>query len=438
MRSIFSLTTRIMSIVIIFFSILLSIVTYSHYISMEQYTKASEHDKSQLLLDAIEPIVTIHLFLGFDEPLSHYLKEIVQKNPMVLQLVVKDAKDQIHFYYQSPTYQTQAHSNLHLERTIYDQISPDSIGQIEMVYSNQQYTQTLNDYRQFSILILIGTSSLIIILILLLRHTLNPLRELAQELFNYNPATFHFSKKRVHQHHEVAVIQNAVVNMVEKIQNYTKRLYDLNLKLESKVKERTKTLEIANNQLRNEISDRKKAEKALRHANEMLETLSTKDALTNLYNRRILEQKLQTYWQTAWREKSPLSIIMCDIDFFKKINDTYGHQMGDQCLQEIAKIFENSISRPTDIIARYGGEEFIFVLPDTPASGALRIAEAIQNLLAKRNICHETEVKMTLSIGISSVIPTKEIEWSSLIQAADEALYEAKHNGRNRIVVRPL
>jgi diguanylate cyclase (GGDEF)-like protein len=405
---------------------------------MEQYTKTSEHDKSQLLLDAIEPIVAIHLFLGFDQSLNQYLEEIVQKNPLILQLSVQDMREQIHFYYRSPIYQEEASNSLNFERIIYDKVSPGSIGQLEMVYSTQQYTKTLNDYRQFSILILVGTASLMMILIILLRHTLNPLRELAQELLNYEPATFHFSKKRVHRQHEVAIIQNAVIHMVEKIQNYTKRLYDLNLKLESKVKERTKTLEIANNQLRNEISDRKKAEKELRYANEKLETLSTKDALTNLYNRRILEQKLQTYWQTAWREKSPLSIIMCDIDFFKKINDTYGHQMGDHCLQEIAKVFENSISRPTDIIARYGGEEFIFVLPDTPASGALRIAEAIQNMLKKRNICSDTKVKMTLSIGISSVIPTKEIAWSALIQAADEALYEAKHNGRNRIVVRPL
>jgi len=128
--------------------------------------------------------------------------------------------------------------------------------------------------------------------------------------------------------------------MVEKIEGYTDAMFKLNLELEMKVRERTKTIEEKNEQLKREIEERTRAEEALKYANRMLEKLSTTDSLTGLYNRRVFEQSLKKYWKTALREKQPISMILCDIDHFKKINDTYGHQAGDRCLKEFAQILQ--------------------------------------------------------------------------------------------------
>ena len=307
-----------------------------------------------------------------------------------------------------------------------------------MLYSNDQYTKVIHDYTIFSIFIILGAIGLIVILIMILRSTLRPLRELAQDLFQYDPKELHFDKKFDPKDDEIGTIQMAIINLVNKINDYTKKLHQLNRELEQRVYDRTQKLYIANKQLRKEIKERKKIEKALRQANQRLERLSTRDTLTNLFNRRVLEEKLESFWKMALRDHKPISILMCDIDFFKKINDTYGHQAGDQCLQEIAKIFESVIRRSTDLVARYGGEEFIFVLFDTPLPGALKIAEDIQKSLAQRNQSPNTKIKMTLSIGIASIIPNQKWSWENLIQYADQALYQAKENGRNRIEIATL
>ncbi|BDY13749.1 diguanylate cyclase [Hydrogenimonas cancrithermarum] len=433
-----TLMTRIIAVVTLFFLFLLALVSYSHYLSMEQYTKKSETEKSALLLNSIEPIITINMFLGLDEPMHDYLQKIIQQNPMIVELSVKDMEEGIHFMFSSKTFNPYGFEPIRLEQTIFDKITSTPIGKIEMLYSNARYTQLLGHYREFTILLLVGAAALVGLLVIMLRSALTPLRELAGELIAYDPKKLNFSKTRVDKSDEVGIIQNAVVDMVEKIQDYTKTLSKLNLELETKVKERTHTLENTNARLRREVQERIKAEDALKNANRMLERLSTRDALTNLCNRRVFERNLKTYWKIARREKTAISIIMCDIDFFKKINDTYGHLAGDICLQEIAKILERTISRPMDIVARYGGEEFIFILPDTPLSGARTIANEIQKLVAERNGSKKTKIKMTISIGISNCVPKDRRKPTDLVGAADMALYEAKKRGRDRIVVHPL
>lgn len=176
---------------------------------------------------------------------------------------------------------------------------------------------------------------------------------------------------------------------------------------------------------------------ALQQLNQELERLATLDSLTKLANRRRLDEYLQREWRRALREQIPLSLILCDIDYFKPYNDTYGHQAGDDCLQQVAEAINHAASRPGDLAARYGGEEFTVILPNTPGEGAMRVAYLIQNHLQSLKLIHpnsEVNPYVTLSMGVSSTIPTTTGSPDTLIQMADRALYEAKEQGRNRII----
>ncbi len=433
-----SLSTKIIVAVTLFFFAALGTITYFNYTSMQNFAKKSEEEKSEQLLNSIEPIISINMFLGMDAPMRDYLNKIVKTTPMILKLIVKDSGGKVHFSYISPRYRTQNITPIELKHTIRDKLMPEPVGEIEMAYSNAKYSEIVDRYKHFSFQLLLAALALVLLLIILLKKALAPLKELARELKSYDPMKSNFSKKRIEGEGEISIIQNAIVDMVEKIQGYTDRLFKLNLELEKKVKERTETIENTNSQLRKEIEERKRAEEALKYANRMLEKLSTTDSLTGLYNRRVFEQNFNRFWKIAVRERSPISVILCDIDHFKKINDTYGHQAGDVCLREFAEILLKCVSRPMDMVARYGGEEFIFLLPDTPLPGAVTIANEIQLLLKKRNENGKTKIKMTTSIGISSIVPDNLDESRHLILEADRALYDAKKSGRNRIVTNPL
>ncbi len=433
-----SLSTKIIVAVTLFFFAALGTITYFNYTSMQNFAKKSEEEKSEQLLNSIEPIISINMFLGMDAPMRDYLNKIVKTTPMILKLIVKDNGGKVHFSYISPKYKTQNITPIELKHTIRDKLIPEPVGEIEMAYSNAKYSEIVDRYKHFSFQLLLAAFALVLLLIILLKKALAPLKELARELKSYDPMKSNFSKKRIEGEGEIHIIQNAVVDMIEKIQGYTDRLFKLNLELEKKVKERTETIENTNSQLRKEIEERKRAEEALKYANRMLEKLSTTDSLTGLYNRRVFEQNFNRFWKIAVRERRPISVILCDIDHFKKINDTYGHQAGDVCLREFAEILLKCVSRPMDMVARYGGEEFIFLLPDTPLPGAVTIANEIQLLLRERNENGKTKIKMTTSIGISSIIPDNLDESRHLILSADRALYDAKKSGRNRIVTNPL
>ncbi len=137
------------------------------------------------------------------------------------------------------------------------------------------------------------------------------------------------------------------------------------------------------------------------------------------------------------REKKPLSLIMCDIDFFKKYNDTYGHQKGDECLQRVAKAISEVVKRPADLVARYGGEELAIILPNTNLEGAIYIAKRIHQKIYNLYIPHQGAPiykQLTMSLGVSAIIPFPEATYKSLIAAADRALYQAKEKGRNQVI----
>ena len=183
----------------------------------------------------------------------------------------------------------------------------------------------------------------------------------------------------------------------------------------------------------------------LQTVNEELHRLATLDSLTQLANRYWFNMYLSQEWQHLLIEEAQgfrvkgnsncLSLIMCDVDYFKPYNDTYGHLAGDFCLQEVAKAIQETVNRPADLVARYGGEEFAVILPNTSAEMAFDIAERIRTKVKGLRIAHSKSPisqYVTLSLGVSSILPHRESSPEELIATADRALYRAKEQGRDR------
>jgi two-component system cell cycle response regulator len=174
-------------------------------------------------------------------------------------------------------------------------------------------------------------------------------------------------------------------------------------------------------------------QKELIEANKRLELLSITDGLTKLHNHRHFQDELARAFDESQRYQRPLAMAMADIDFFKKINDTYGHAVGDEVLKAVAKIFRESI-RSTDLAARYGGEEFAVMMPETELDAAITFAEKMRSLIAAQPVMTQAgPVPVTVSIGVAAVPYTRTHMAKELIVAADKALYRAKRNGRNQV-----
>ncbi len=180
----------------------------------------------------------------------------------------------------------------------------------------------------------------------------------------------------------------------------------------------------------------KVSQKQLASANLELQRQNGQDGLTGIANRRNFDDILHKEWQRGSRNGRPLSVLMCDVDYFKQYNDCYGHLAGDLCLQKVAAALTGNLKRPGDVAARYGGEEFSLVLPDTDLNGAAAVAEncrAHLERLAIPSSAAENGAVVTISVGVASVVPTMASSALTLLQRADIALYEAKTSGRNRV-----
>lgn len=184
------------------------------------------------------------------------------------------------------------------------------------------------------------------------------------------------------------------------------------------------------------VRARVKTHLTLKLQNDYLKGLASLDGLTGIPNRRAFDVRLAQAWSQACREGGTLSLMMIDIDYFKRYNDHLGHVQGDECLRQVAKAIAQSVNRPYDMAARFGGEEFACVLPETTLQGALILAEKIQARIRQLANAHpgsEVSEWVSLSIGVASLQPSIDREPSELIALADQQLYQAKHNGRNQI-----
>jgi len=170
--------------------------------------------------------------------------------------------------------------------------------------------------------------------------------------------------------------------------------------------------------------------------NNILKLHSEIDALTDVYNRRKLDETIEIEWRRSSRTKKPVSFLLIDLDHFKKYNDSQGHIEGDLCLRKSAAIMKNTLKRSSDMIFRYGGEEFGIILPFTDINAAELIAEKLRKNIETAGIMHpQTETGfLTISVGLTSSIGTKENNCQSMYIEADKALYAAKRSGRNKII----
>jgi diguanylate cyclase (GGDEF)-like protein len=190
--------------------------------------------------------------------------------------------------------------------------------------------------------------------------------------------------------------------------------------LEGKVQERTLELNIALQELE--------------EMNKELQEKNTLDDLTGLYNRRFYDQKILAEYRRSRRNLTPLSLVVIDIDHFKKVNDKYGHLAGDECLVAVSTCIKECLRRSADISCRYGGEEFCLILPETDSKGALALAEELRESIANCQVNYNNStIKLTISCGISTYLQQKNVQLEHLFAAADKALYQAKHNGRNQV-----
>lgn len=203
------------------------------------------------------------------------------------------------------------------------------------------------------------------------------------------------------------------------------------------IKELQEQLQEKNHLLEQELRIRIALENQLKIANKKLETIATVDGLTGVANRRKFDLQIKQEWLRASREKTPLSLILIDVDYFKLYNDSHGHQAGDNCLQQIAQGITRAVNRPADLVTRYGGEEFAVILPNTDLLGANHVATRIKASIDYMRIPHKNSAVsnyVTVSQGISTTIPDSDSLYESLVCIADIALYDAKKNNRDCFV----
>lgn len=186
-----------------------------------------------------------------------------------------------------------------------------------------------------------------------------------------------------------------------------------------------------------DISMHKRNEDEVLRLQRELEALSYKDGLTNVANRRMLDQVVEREWASAYRNQQPLSLIFADIDFFKEYNDHYGHIAGDDCLRRVAGALNAAAARPRDLLARFGGEEFVLLLPETDADAAMAVAERCLGAVLDEMIPHQHSrigEYLTVSLGVGTIVPQEQDSAAEFFEKVDGLLYQAKQQGRNRVV----
>lgn len=386
---------------------------------IEQFVEAKT-SKQTLLKETIAPILALNISLGLGEANKEYLDQIVRQNADLESIeLVSLNKENLYNYSKSPQkkFEKDPNSINFCSKEILDPITQESLAHIYFNFYDNEYQSVLQKNTETTVKIFIITLISLAILVILIRRAFTDLKELSKQVLSYDPnKADEFTLLRSKRTDEVGIIHNAIVSMVGKINLYSKLLDDMNNSLEKKVQDRTKELE---------------------SANKKLSELSVTDPLTGLSNRRDFEKNLNDIWDISKRKSAYISLIVCDIDNFKDVNDTHGHQAGDIVLKNVADILKSSLKRSTDFVARYGGEEFVIVLFDTGDKGAHELCITIQDKLKSMDHLIDETVRIepiTLSFGINSLIPTIENSSDNLFRLADKALYEAKANGRDCIV----
>jgi len=248
---------------------------------------------------------------------------------------------------------------------------------------------------------------------ILARQISNPLLKLKQEA-NEMAGDKKDLRVKIAATDEIGELGLAFNEMAESIENRERELRELTASLEQKVEERTEELRLRNVELTQ---------------------MATTDPLTKINNRRRFFELASNEYERSKRYQHPLSLLICDADYFKEINDTYGHQMGDRVLVNLANFLQKNI-RSVDVVARYGGEEFIILMPEIGCEETVLIAERLRKSIAETPLAKaEQKILITVSFGVACWECKENLSLDSLLYRADKALYQAKRDGRNRVTL---
>ena len=280
---------------------------------------------------------------------------------------------------------------------------------------------TQNRYGVLLAFLLFATATAFLIWVMLNRMVFVPLEGFAKTSRALGNGDFSARSAIPDTQDELALLGRTLNQMAERVQSHASQL-------EAKVASRTKELQIANETIR-------KANQDLAQAVDELENLARTDGLTQLTNHRTFHEQLAAEIRRSERSNAPLTLLMIDVDHFKKYNDTHGHPAGDAVLKRVAQILKDNL-RTTDLVARYGGEEFAILLIDTPLSFGAKVAAKLRNTIRRTEFSGAEESqpagRVTISVGMAGW-PMHGKHPTALMEAADKALYEAKHAGRDQV-----
>jgi len=409
-----SLKYRIAITVFIMEAIMLTIVLWNTFSYIELQAKEDLDNRHQIIIELIKQITSNSIFSEEYDDLQQYIEQISQ-DPEIINIAILNKKGIII-----------AHSNFQMvgEKQASQNSSPHhywikkrltKLGDIEIEFSLARIQRQLRKAKQLGIGIAIAGMMIIAISGLmfgfLLTHKLGSLTKVIKQF----KESGEYLNIEVTGSDEIATLSNAFNHMSNKINDYIEKIEsDKNL-LEVRVNERTQELEDAQHRLVN--------------VNEQLKTLAITDHLTGLYNRIKIEDRLEVEYTRHIRYKNIFSVILLDIDKFKAVNDTYGHDIGDITLVKTAKILTNNI-RQTDTVGRWGGEEFIVICPETEIEGAVKLAEKLRKVIEKT--IFDSIGSITCSFGVAEINNADTIK--NIIKRSDIALYNAKEQGRNRVI----
>jgi diguanylate cyclase (GGDEF)-like protein len=406
---------------VIFFTLLLvGLQRYEITQHITQQFISSKKDKNTLLLNTIAPVLGLNLSLGLNDANKEYLDLIIKQNNDIEALILTMPNGKNIYHYSKNPYIKLDKNCCKIDSShtsIIDPVTGEILATVYAHFDNHEYQMMLKNNQLTTYKIFVITFVLLALFLMFLKREFRFLKELTRNVLQYDPVLNNFPLEKSNRVDEVGIIHNAFISMVEKIHSHSKLLDSINQSLERKIQERTQELEQANKQLKE---------------------LTLTDSLTQLSNRRAFETYFQDIYRLAKRNQIEISVIMCDIDYFKKINDTHGHTAGDMVIKEFAHIMKRSLNRGSDFIARYGGEEFVIILYDMNSNDAKELCIKIQNNLKDAQNFESQWGKMgviTMSFGVASIVPREQDTCANLIASADIALYKAKNEGRNRIMI---
>ena len=306
-------------------------------------------------------------------------------------------------------------------------LNDENIGAVAVTLSTKALDEKINTLiRQSLLLTLVVILAGMLLSIALSKQLSNPLRKL-MEVSREMASGENNIRIEVNSTDEIGQLGLAFNEMTEAIQTRERSLQDLAASLEQKVEERTEELRLRSEELHQRSEE-------LRERNEELLQMAISDPLTKIYNRRFFFELAEKEFERSKRYNHQLSLILVDVDRFKKSNDTYGHLVGDEILKNLARFLVSNV-RGNDVVARYGGEEFVILMPEIDAKEAAMTAERLREEIAKNTMVVGRFIQVTVSFGVAGWEEQENTDLESLLYRADQALYRSKGLGRNRVTI---